>query len=99
MEGDRKGHLILPVLAQPCIKGLRSLLLFFSLPGDMLPQYIVKPSRSRLSAFAWHRDSAWCSGSDVEYHPYLSIWVALDDAHAGALVSAAPLSSPAACLC
>ena len=58
---------------------------------DMLPQYIVKPSRSRLSGFAWHRDSAWCRGSDVEYHPYLSIWVALDDAHAGALVVFATL--------
>ncbi|KAK9830590.1 hypothetical protein WJX81_002568 [Elliptochloris bilobata] len=46
-------------------------------------QYIVKPSRSRLSAFAWHCDSAWCGGSEVEYHPYLSIWVALDDIHAG----------------
>lgn len=57
----------------------------------MLPQYIVKPSRSHLSGFAWHRDSAWCSGSDVDYHPYLSIWVALDDAHAGALVSACTL--------
>ena len=56
----------------------------------MLPQYIVKPSRSRLSGFAWHRDSAWCSGADVEYHPYLSIWVALDDAHAGALEPPAP---------
>ena len=71
---------------------------FLTQPRDVLPQYIVKPSRSRLSGFAWHRDSAWCSGSDVEYHPYLSVWVALDDAHAGALASARACSVPYTCV-
>lgn len=50
-------------------------------------QYIVKPSRSRLSQFAWHRDCDWCCGPDVDRQPYLSVWVALDDMHAGVLIA------------
>ncbi|KAK9862300.1 hypothetical protein WJX84_011270 [Apatococcus fuscideae] len=41
-------------------------------------QYIVKPPRSGTSGFAWHFDSQWLP-NDVELHPYISIWVALDD--------------------
>jgi len=47
-------------------------------------QYIVKPPRSPLSAFAWHRDSDWVRDEDgVEYHPYVSVWCALDDTATG----------------
>ncbi len=46
-------------------------------------QYVVKPSRTRLSGFGWHRDRDWCCGPEVDYSPYLSVWIALDDMHAG----------------
>jgi hypothetical protein len=46
-------------------------------------QYVVKPSRTRLSGFGWHRDRDWCCGPEVDCSPYLSIWIALDDMHAG----------------
>ncbi len=43
-------------------------------------QYICKPPNSQRSAFAWHRDSDWCSdGSAIRYAPYVSVWCALDD--------------------
>mmetsp|Transcript_36017 Transcript_36017/g.101988 ORF Transcript_36017/g.101988 Transcript_36017/m.101988 type:complete len:265 (-) Transcript_36017:307-1101(-) len=42
-------------------------------------QYIVKPARSQLSSFQWHRDSDWCCGKDFEYHPYISVWCALEN--------------------
>lgn len=44
-----------------------------------LSQYIIKPPRSLLSAFTWHRDSDWCRTGDVHYAPYISVWCALDD--------------------
>lgn len=31
------------------------------------------------TAFAWHRDSDWCR-DDTAHSPYISIWIALDDA-------------------
>ncbi len=39
----------------------------------MRPQYIVKPPRSPLSQFKWHRDSDWMSDANVERHPYISV--------------------------
>ncbi|KAK9817804.1 hypothetical protein WJX72_002453 [[Myrmecia] bisecta] len=53
-------------------------------PGYLFnDQYIVKPAMSQLSAFHWHRDSDWCNGEDIEHHPYISVWIALDDMHPG----------------
>lgn len=43
-------------------------------------QYIMKPPHSSGSAFGWHYDSQWCDKQHgVQYSPYLSLWVALDD--------------------
>jgi hypothetical protein len=42
-------------------------------------QYIIKPPLSPLSSFCWHRDSDWCRGAEVDYRPYISVWIALDD--------------------
>jgi hypothetical protein len=43
-------------------------------------QYIIKPPCSSGSAFGWHYDSQQCSAQcDVQYSPYLSLWIALDD--------------------
>ncbi len=43
------------------------------------PQFIVKPARSRGSAFRWHRDCEWCRAGLAQRHSYLSLWCALDD--------------------
>jgi ectoine hydroxylase-related dioxygenase (phytanoyl-CoA dioxygenase family) len=42
-------------------------------------QYIVKPSQGgNAASFSWHRDSDWCREGSFP-HPYISIWIALDD--------------------
>ena len=45
-------------------------------------QFIVKPPESR-SAFAWHRDDDNCREASASA-PYMSVWIALDDADAKA---------------
>ncbi len=42
-------------------------------------QYIVKPPRSPLSAFKWHRDSDWMVDADVAWHPYISVGGTVND--------------------
>lgn len=37
------------------------------------PQYIVKPARSSLASFRWHRDSDWCRSGQFTYAPYISV--------------------------
>jgi hypothetical protein len=67
------------------LQGSQLLELLQAAPGstDVLlynEQYIVKPALSSGSAFGWHYDSQWCGMQHgVQYSPYLSLWVALDD--------------------
>mmetsp|Transcript_17026 Transcript_17026/g.44188 ORF Transcript_17026/g.44188 Transcript_17026/m.44188 type:complete len:268 (+) Transcript_17026:596-1399(+) len=75
---------------RPCSPAARDILLgarMAELVGAVLgrpaylynDQYIVKPARSSLASFRWHRDSDWCRSGQFTYAPYISVWCALDD--------------------
>jgi len=76
-------------LACRCPTTLKTAVPPFQLPAALprplctaTEQFIIKPPHSNLaSAFNWHCDSQYASstGRTVQYSPYVSLWVALDD--------------------